>query len=244
LDVGAYDTLAAIEDHYWWHVGRLRILDEQVRLVAGGRRLRILNIGCGTGGTVAMLERHGSVVNVDVSDEAIAYMARKGYPGTTKVEGVELPFADGSFDLVAAFDVLEHIEDDVAALREWRRVLRAGGQVLVTVPALGWLWSEFDEIQHHRRRYTRSTLRAAGESSGLVPGRISYAIAFSLPLIAGYRMLHKLLPGSGRAKATYVPVPPRINRLFIEILGIEAKIHRRALVPFGTSVLGKFMKSS
>jgi SAM-dependent methyltransferase len=242
VETAAYETLAAMESHYWWHVGRLRILDRQVHRIAAGRRLRILNVGCGTGGTVAMLQRYGSVVNVDVSDQAIAFMTRLGHTDTVKVTGVDLPFEDGSFDLVAAFDVLEHIDPDVPALREWRRVLRPDGRVLLTVPAHPWLWSGYDVSQHHHRRYTRRSLRAASAGAGLTPRRISYAIAFSLPLIVGFRLLAGATGRPLGSQASYVPVPGPVNRAFIGMLALEARMHGRLPVPFGTTVLGELAR--
>jgi ubiquinone/menaquinone biosynthesis C-methylase UbiE len=142
------------EKNYWWHVGRLDILEKQIETIQkdnGDKPLSILNIGCGTGGTVAMLERHASeLVNVDVSKEAIKFMKQSGYSAIL-VEGTSLPFNANKFDLVVAFDVLEHIEDDSSALKEWRRVLKKGGTLLITVPAHQWLWSGHDvPLQHFR----------------------------------------------------------------------------------------------
>lgn len=241
MDDAAYEALAAMESHYWWHVGRRRILDDQVRRVAAGGRPRILNVGCGTGGTIAMLERHGPVVNVDVSDRAIAHMERLGHTAV-KVDGVELPFPDESFDIVAAFDVLEHIAEDVKALVEWRRVLRPGGRLLLTVPAHPWLWSAYDVSQHHYRRYTRTALRTAVVDAGLAPRRISYAIAFSLPLIAGFRLLSRVTGGRAANEASYVLVPELVNRAFIGLIAVEARLHRRIAVPFGTSLLAELSR--
>jgi SAM-dependent methyltransferase len=239
VDVDAYETLAEMESHYWWHVGRLRILDAQLRRLAGAGRPHILNVGCGTGGTVGMLERHGTVVNVDVSDQAIAHMARLGYDDVVKVDGIELPFEDATFDLVAAFDVLEHIEKDATALVEWARVLRPGGRILLTVPAHQWLWSGFDVAQHHHRRYNRRTLRAAVLQAGLTPRRISYAIAFSLPLVAGFRLLAEARNRPPEDQTGYVRVPRPVNRAFIGMLALEARMHHVMRVPFGTSVLAE-----
>src|SRR4051794_36018604 len=120
-----YATMASKEESYWWHLGRLRIIEVYIKKYTKGRSgLKILNVGCGTGGTIQLLEKYGELYNVDVSDEAVAFMKKNGYTNVLKVDGTKLPFADNEFDLVVAFDVLEHIKDDTAALKEWKRVMK------------------------------------------------------------------------------------------------------------------------
>lgn len=237
-----YDRMAKMEKDYWWHVGRLKILDEQLRKLSKNRKLKILNIGCGTGGTIKMLEKHGEVINADISDDAIKYMQSLGFENTTKVDGILLPFEDDSFDIVAAFDVLEHIEDDVEALKEWRRVLKPSGHILVTVPAYQWLWSQHDVSLQHYRRYTRKSLKASGEEAGLRSSRLSYAIAFSLPLVSGFRFANKALQRQANAEASYVIVPGLVNKTFIKLLEVEGKAHNIIKLPFGTTVMARFSK--
>src|ERR1041384_2240457 len=141
-----YQQMAKYEAGYWWHIGRNHIVHEQLQLIAAGskKKLKILNIGCGTGGTVRMLETFGEVYNVDTEPLALELLAENGFGNATLVKGLELPFADNYFDIVVAMDVLEHIDAEHQALHEWRRVLKKGGQALITVPAYSWLWSGHD----------------------------------------------------------------------------------------------------
>ena len=235
--------MAEREQTYWWHVGRLRIIQTYLRSIKGSKRdFHILNVGCGTGGTVAMLESLGSVDNVDVSDEAIRFMNQKGYANITKVEGVTLPFKNETFDAIGAFDVLEHIEAEIDALKEWKRVLKKDGAILVTVPAYQWLWSGHDVSLYHKRRYTRKRLAESAQKAGLRVEKNSYAIVFSLPLIVGFRLLNKVLGRETTSETSDVDVPQWVNTLFIRLLYTEAYLHRITPLPAGTSVVAVLRK--
>lgn len=237
--------MAEHEQTYWWHLGRLKIINTYVTSATGKNKSpKLLNVGCGTGGTIAVLETFGRVDNVDISDDAIRYMKNNGYKRLTKVEGIKLPFKAGSYNIIGAFDVLEHIDDQIGALKEWRRVLKQGGSAVITVPAYQWLWSEHDVSLHHKRRYTTKSLAAAAEGSGLVVEKVSYAIAFSLPLVVGFRYINKLTGKKHDSETSYVNVPSWMNKLFTWILGIEAKLHKYISLPFGTSVVAILRKES
>ena len=107
-----YVAMAEREQRYWWHLGRLRMIETYLSRTPKTKvKPKILNVGCGTGGTVDMLEQFGIVDNVDISDEAINFMKTRGYKRLTKVSGILLPFKDKTYDIIGAFDVLEHIED-------------------------------------------------------------------------------------------------------------------------------------
>lgn len=238
-----YARMAEREQTYWWHVGRLRIIQRYIQTIKGKKHdFKILNVGCGTGGTIDMLEQLGSTQNVDISDEAIGFMNQKGYKNITKVDDVELPFKDASFDLVGAFDVLEHIEKDIDALKEWKRVIKPDGAILITVPAYQWLWSGHDVSLYHKRRYTTKLLRERAKIAGLKVEKLSYAIVFSLPLIVGFRLLNKALRRSTDSETSYVDLPGPVNTLFTRALYLEAKLHRVMSFPAGTSVVAVLRK--
>lgn len=230
--------MAEREQTYWWHLGRLRIIQTYVkRALKGVAKPKILNVGCGTGGTIDMLEAFGTVDNVDISDDAIRFMKQQGYKRIKKVTGIKLPFKANEFDMVGAFDVLEHIEPQVGALEEWRRIIKPGGAVVITVPAYQWLWSNHDASLHHKRRYTTNRLEEAANKAGLVVEKKSYAIVFSLGLVVGFRTLNKLLGRKTDSETSYVDIPEWMNSLFIHFLYVEAWFHRYIRFPFGTSVV-------
>lgn len=235
--------MAEREQTYWWHLGRLRIIQTYLRAAKGKKQnIRILNVGCGTGGTIDMLTQEGQTDNVDISDEAISFMNKRGYRNITKVDGVKLPFKDKTFDIVGAFDVLEHIEEHIDALKEWKRVIKDDGAILITVPAYQWLWSAHDESLHHKRRYTIKSLNDAAKQANLRVDKRSYAITFSLPLIVGFRFLNKILRRQTNSETSYVDVPNWVNSFFTRILYGEAKLHTIAPLPAGTSVIAVLRK--
>jgi SAM-dependent methyltransferase len=151
------------EREHWWFRGRERILRGQaqriVRRQLRGSNAKILNIGVATGRSSEWLADYGTVTSLEYDADCCEFT--REHCGLDVVQGsvLDLDFSDGSFDLVCGFDVIEHVEDDVRAAAEIRRVLRPGGIAFITVPACHWLWSEHDEINHHFRRYSLRQLR-------------------------------------------------------------------------------------
>src|SRR5260370_39392094 len=132
----------------------------------GAHGRRILDVGCGTGTMLTHLASCGKAAGVDIDEEAIGFCRERGLQDVRLGEAANLPFADGSFDLVTALDVVEHLDDDVGALVEMKRVLRPDGHILVTVPAHRFLWGDQDEVNMHKRRYTAPELRRRLAESG------------------------------------------------------------------------------
>src|SRR5512136_3383143 len=151
-----------LEDSYWWFVGRRRMIQALLeRGVPSAPGQLILDVGCGTGGNLEFLAHWGHGVGVDLSPLPLDFARRRELPRLAQASGLALPYADGVFDLVTAFDVLYHrwITDDERALGECFRVLRPGGWLLITDSALPALWSQHDEIYHARQRYTLGDIR-------------------------------------------------------------------------------------
>ncbi len=167
-------------------------------------------------------------------------MKSAGYK-VKKVTDHTLPYKDNSFDVVVAFDVLEHIEKHEKALEEWTRVLKKDGAILFTVPAYQWLWGDHDTSLHHFRRYTKSMVRNI-KPKGASIQRLSYYIVFSLPLVVGFRFLNKALGKKTDSETSYVNVPDFINGLFTNLLKLEAKLHKVITFPAGTSVISIIRK--
>ena len=236
MELSEYAKLAAFENKYWWHVGRRSIVARQIaRFCCERRDLHILNVGSGTGGTVEILAEHGKVLNIDHSGEAVRLMQENGYEAL-QMDGANTPLENEQFDLVAALDVLEHIQEDESALQEWGRLLKPGGYVLLTVPAYQWLWSGHDVSLGHFRRYTASGLEEVVRAAGFEMCKRSYAITFSFPLIVAFRLVQKLLRPKIQ-KSSYVQLPAILNSLFIRLLRVESFLLEIFNLPFGTSVL-------
>jgi SAM-dependent methyltransferase len=189
MERAVYDHMAAVDMRHPWYVGRRRVLQAMIGRLELPSDARILEIGCGTGHSLAMLSEFGQVDAVEMDAQARALASeRLGRP----VGSATLPALDGvrrgSYDLVALLDVLEHIADDRAALRGIAECLRSGGRILITVPAHPWLWSAHDEANHHFRRYSRKTLKAAIADAGLRLDKLSYFNSLLFPLAVAGRL--------------------------------------------------------
>jgi SAM-dependent methyltransferase len=156
--------LAELEDTHWWYRERRRLLARALRTL--GPPGRALDVGAGGGGNTRVLRQHGwETIALEFSQEG-AEVARDRGLTVLRADARRLPLASGSVDLVTAFDVLEHIDEDHLAAAEMHRVLRPGGVTLIAVPCDPKLWSAHDEAVHHVRRYTRETLRGVMEQAG------------------------------------------------------------------------------
>jgi len=157
-----YAIMDRVESSHWWFIGRRAILATLLREIidwrgACGPEPKILDVGCGTGANLEMLGEFGSACGVDVSDSALEVCLRKGL-NVRQGLAEALPFTDNEFDITTALDVIEHLDDDLAGLRELFRVTKPGGFALIFVPAFMWLWGVQDDISHHRIRYKRSEI--------------------------------------------------------------------------------------
>jgi SAM-dependent methyltransferase len=241
---------AAIEAGSFWVRSRNRVIRDVIeRFTDRTRRLDMLEIGCGIGGVVAELRRlaHLQLTASELSIEGLRY-ARTRF---TDVEFIQLdataiPFR-ADFDVIGAFDVLEHIEADERVMRGVHDALRADGVFIITVPQYPWMWSALDEAVHHKRRYRRAELLGKLRDNGFDILFCSSFVTALFPAMAASRLL-----GRGRsaqhtgeeALAAQVTLPPIVNRLFDRIMRLdELALRARISLPFGGSLLVVARKS-
>lgn len=230
-----YERMAEIDRDHWWFVGRRKILTallERWRPRQGS--LRILEVGCGTGSNIAMLQQFGTVDAIEPDEYARAFASERT---GVQVKGGYLPnvpLEEGYYDLIVLLDVLEHIPDDTGALKALKTKLAPGGRLMLAVPAMPSLWSGHDVAHHHQRRYTARTLEAAVRAAGFRTLRRTAFNTVLLPAIVGVRWLNRLLGRQG-GDEDRLPPPP-INRLLALLFGSERHVAVRGLLPAGVSI--------
>lgn len=216
---------------YWWYQARSELLRVSLSEFAAGARIA-LDLGSADGPSAGWLrEAIPLVASLDIDPRGLI----NGVCGSA----LTLPFADASFDLVSAFDVIEHVEPESGALDEIHRVLRPCGVLLMSVPAYQWAWSDHDVANGHHRRYTRPRAVAAVERAGFTVHRATYGFTSVFPMFAAERLIRRLRPDrhSGAVATVTVPSVPRpVHSALVWLSRIDAAILRRRDLPFGSSV--------
>jgi SAM-dependent methyltransferase len=194
-----YQEYYRIEREHWWFIVRAEILMQKAEmLLRNVASPKILNIGAATGRSSQLLNAYGMVKSVEYDQDCYEFTKTLDDIDIIQASITELPFDDASFDLVCAFDVIEHVEDDEKAWQEMRRVCKPGGKIMVSVPAFLFLWSEHDIINHHQRRYTKKTLlKIAGTENNLYCSYFNTMLFFP---IAIFRLLKNMISGRPRAE--------------------------------------------
>jgi SAM-dependent methyltransferase len=229
------------EDRHWWYRGRRNVLERVVADLRLPARARILDAGCGSGRNMVEFARHGEVTGVELSPTSVGLARERGAGEVIEGSVLEMPFEADAFELAASLDVIEHLEDDLQALRELRRVVAPGGSLLVTVPAYQWLWSGHDEINHHHRRYTRRSLQSVGEQAGWQQVRTTYFNSLLLPAAIALRVLDRFNRKTTESSLDLWVPPAPVNWLLERPLAIEAAlIGRGGRIPAGLSLLAVF----
>ena len=236
MDRVVYDRMAAHDTTHWWYRARREILSDFLKRWGGvPAEARILEIGCGTGHNLPMLAQFGDVDAIEIDETAAAKASerlgkRVGSSPLPELDGVQ----PGSYDLVAVLDVVEHVEDDVAALKAIATALKPGGQILITVPAHQWMWSAHDVVNHHKRRYSKKTLIAALEAAGLTYRKLGWFNSLLFPVAVAARFAGRLM---GKDDSDDSPPPKLLNSAFEKIFGLERHLVGRLPLPPGLSLI-------
>ena len=245
MDPAEFEQMFQVEETNWWYRSRRFLVRRQVRAEAKrlNRRLKILDVACATGMSFRFLSDLGDIIGIDISEETIRLCHRRGITDIVRCDAMELPFTDGSFDLVLALDAFEHFEDDRKAMAEMHRVLKDDGAAIVTVPAFMFLWSPHDDSFHHIRRYTRPELGEKLERAGLRPLRISYYSFFLMPPVYVFRKIRSVLGrGADKKSDFFVSIPAWAEYVLKGIMAVERFILRFVNLPFGVSLFSVIRK--
>jgi len=238
-----YADYFEFENNNWWFVSRRKILSALLRkfLPLENSRREILDAGCGTGINLSLLKEFGNVTGVDYSEEAIRFCRQRKEENARQANLEALPFADASFDLVTALDVLEHIKEDETALREIARVCKPKGYVLITVPVFPSLWGEHDEINHHVRRYETRRILSMLERNRYEVAHRSFMNCWLLPAAILWRwwgkMKRRFASQNLPARADNMNHHPMMNWLLTAIFSSEKPFVLGLGLPVGLSLI-------
>jgi len=234
-----YRVMFEIEGDYWWYRGRRELIKNLLARYApaSSSHLRILDVGCGTGANLKLLQSYGHAIGVDISDQAIGFCRARGIPQNRMflASAMHLPFPDSQFDLAMSFEVLCNVEDDQLALREIARVLKPRARFIVALPAHQWLWSMHDVAVGTTRRYDAQEVRKKLSAAGFEIERVTYANTMLFPLIAAVRLLSRR--EKQKVHSDLVPLPRFINTFLTALFVAEMRAVSRVNLPFGVTLI-------
>jgi SAM-dependent methyltransferase len=230
-----YETMAELDQRHWWYRARREVIAALIRrVVRPPANAAILEIGCGTGHNLAMLGQFGDVDALELDEEARAIAEQRLGRSVMSAPLPEIAgVADRHYDVVGAFDVIEHIDDDHAALASIADKIKRGGKLVMTVPAHQWMWSAHDVVNHHKRRYSKRSLRALIEGSPLKLERIGYFNSLLFPVAVAERMVSKAR-GKDEADMSLPPAP--LNAALERAFATERHLIGRVPLPTGLSL--------
>lgn len=235
MERAAYREMADLDQRHWWYRARRQILQELIRReVRPPRGAKILEIGCGTGHNLEMLGQFGEVDAIELDDESRAIAQGRLGRDILSARLPELTgIAERHYDLIAALDVIEHIDGDSEAIAAISTRLRPGGKFLMTVPAHPWMWSAHDTVNHHKRRYSKASLKGLIDGSPLTLDRIGYFNSLLFPLAVADRLVSKLR-GKDEAEVKLPSTP--LNSGLEAIFAAERHLVGRLPLPPGLSL--------
>jgi SAM-dependent methyltransferase len=230
-----YDQMAELDERHWWYRARREVLEALIRRVARPPRdARILEIGCGTGHNFTMLSTFGHVDALELDDEVRGFAEQRlgrEIMNAPLPELVGVP--DEDYDLIGAFDVIEHIDDDRAGIASIATKLKPGGKFIMTVPAHAWMWSAHDVVNHHKRRYSKRALKRLIEGSPLRLDSLGYFNSLLFPAAVAERLASK---ARGKEDIDVALPPAPLNTALERTFAAERHLIGRVPLPPGLSL--------
>jgi SAM-dependent methyltransferase len=235
------------EDRHWWFATRTWSLENLIEANISRRDGNVLDIGCGAGNMIHHLRKYGTVQGIEVDERPVAMAQQRGYDVRLGDATRRIPFADASFDLVTALDVIEHVDADEAILREAYRVLRPNGILTISTPAFMWLWSHNDVLNGHKHRYTPQELRERVERAGFKIKRLTFGFFLVFPLSAPLIVLRNKVGQKQELKSHHLdkdeyqvemePTSPLVNTILRGVGRTEATMLKMIDLPIGSSLM-------
>lgn len=236
-----FDEMYKLEEHYWWHVAKRRLVKKLLEDHVDDYKSKVyLDVGCGTGKMIEEMSKWKNwkqVIGIDGSEEALKFSKMRG--STSVMMGdfeKTLPLTSESVNVISSLDVVEHVNNDKQLLAEFFRVLKNDGVVVITVPAYKWLWTYWDDMLEHKRRYRRSELEKKMVEAGFEIERVSYFYSYLLPIAMLFRVIKTIFPKK-KSKSDFVAIPEWANQILLSLARWEAKVIDMISIPTGLSVV-------
>lgn len=255
MDNHLIDIFSEVEDYHWWFEGRRLLLTKVINSYkknfgknnSKDSQIKILDVGCGSGGNLKFLSKFGEIFGIDNLKQAVDHCKKRGFTQVKVADGNKLPFKDNSFDVITYLDVLEHFPDDTKTIHEAKRVLKEDGIIVITVPAMPLIWSKHDEMQGHVKRYTKKDIDFLATSQKINILYLTFFNIFLSPPIIIIRILSrtKLFDkfSSYDSKLNFDIAKIKVlNNIFLSIFKLEVLLGKWFKFPFGVSLLVVFKK--
>lgn len=230
-----YQDLYDLEGKHWWHISKRRITQSLIRNCNKTKSPKILDVGCGTGKNAEQLQKYGQVWGLDNSLEAIKFCKKRGLKNLKLGNAEKTNFKSESFDIITLLDVLEHTDDE-KTLTEMGRILKKDGIIIISVPALSWLWSEWDKILYHKRRYNLKSLAAVLGNNGFKIVKIFYLYSFLIIPVIIIRKIKEILLNKKNYSSDFLLTNLLLNKILSLISMMEFKLAQRVSIPVGTTI--------
>lgn len=243
FDPKLFKLLFEIEKKHFWHIGRKEIIYQILRkiMTKDFKDLKMIELGCGNGNVLKYLHQQG--INIEGSDlflEALKFCQQIINVPLYQINALRTPFRDASYDIIGLFDLLEHIKNDAELLKEAYRICKPQGKIILTVPAHQHLWSYFDVLSHHQRRYCKKELVNKLEKAGFQIEKISFYMFFLFPIYWAFRKINLFRKSNKNLLASQLlelkPIP-LLNKCFLSLLRLEKKLITRVNLPWGASLI-------
>jgi SAM-dependent methyltransferase len=236
-----YQDLYALEDTHWWHRNKRRLVIALFNHYRLNKKIRIIDVGCGTGKNVETFASLGESWGLDVSQRAIAYCRKRGLTRIKRGTAQKTELPSSFFDGITLLDVLEHT-DDRKTMAEMQRILKPGGIIVITVPAYKWMWSRWDEVLHHKRRYEKADLENVLMNNGFRMLKLSFVYSFLLVPALIIRFIKSRFIGSSYG-SDFQLSNSFLNEVLLAVCQMESRVIVSGSVPFGTSLVAVAQKT-
>lgn len=238
-----YRFMYNMEKTHWWFVSK-RNLVTHIMNNFQEKDLYLLDAGCGTGNNMLFLGRFGKCFGFDVSNKALIFCKNNGIKKAIQCNAQKNSFKEETFNIITCLDLLEHVGDILGVLSELRRVVKDGGKIIITVPALKFLWSQHDEALCHLRRFNKKELIDLVTEANFKIDKLGYFFFSSFFIVAPIRIIRRLLMKKTRAKSDTTTLPPYILNEFLKwLFNIEIKISTFIRLPIGTTLYAVISKN-